>query len=107
MNTIEKECRDNGCCIVSEGTLKDRDLFISTMGALSDLNKDRAEEIMQQWIFDIVCTEDRSQINADEWVSWLLEDIHTALNEYSPTHFYFGAQEGDGACFGFWKIPHE
>jgi hypothetical protein len=31
-----------------------------------------------------------------------LEDLHEALSEVAPTGFYFGSQEGDGACFGFW-----
>ena len=31
-----------------------------------------------------------------------LEDLTDALQELAPTGFYFGASEGDGACFGFW-----
>lgn len=31
-----------------------------------------------------------------------LEDLHEALSEVAPAGFYFGSQEGDGACFGFW-----
>jgi hypothetical protein len=31
-----------------------------------------------------------------------LEELTEALQELAPTGFYFGSQEGDGACFGFW-----
>lgn len=31
-----------------------------------------------------------------------LEDLTEALQDLAPTGFYFGASEGDGACFGFW-----
>ena len=31
-----------------------------------------------------------------------LEILTTALEEVAPFGFYFGSQEGDGACFGFW-----
>ena len=31
-----------------------------------------------------------------------LEDLAEALNDAAPVGFYFGASDGDGACFGFW-----
>jgi len=31
-----------------------------------------------------------------------LETLTAALEEAAPAGFYFGSQEGDGACFGFW-----
>ncbi len=31
-----------------------------------------------------------------------LEELTGALQELAPVGFYFGSQEGDGACFGFW-----
>lgn len=38
----------------------------------------------------------------DEEAAQTLEDLHEALAEVAPAGFYFGSQEGDGACFGFW-----
>jgi hypothetical protein len=31
-----------------------------------------------------------------------LEELTEALQELAPVGFYFGSQDGDGACFGFW-----
>ena len=38
----------------------------------------------------------------DEEAAQTLEELHEALSEVAPAGFYFGSQEGDGACFGFW-----
>jgi hypothetical protein len=37
-----------------------------------------------------------------QWIDVALEDLTEALQDLAPTGFYFGASEGDGACFGFW-----
>lgn len=31
-----------------------------------------------------------------------LQELGDALNDAAPSGFYFGSQEGDGACVGFW-----
>jgi hypothetical protein len=31
-----------------------------------------------------------------------LEELTDALQDLAPVGFYFGSQDGDGACFGFW-----
>lgn len=33
----------------------------------------------------------------------VLEDIFETLNLYAPEGYYFGAHDGDGADFGYWK----
>jgi hypothetical protein len=38
----------------------------------------------------------------DELACQLLEELTDCLQELAPSGFYFGASEGDGACFGFW-----
>ena len=38
-----------------------------------------------------------------EQASWILDpDIWDLLNNIAPDYTYFGSQEGDGACYGFW-----
>ena len=32
----------------------------------------------------------------------LLNEAFDLFEEISPSHYYFGSQEGDGACFGWW-----
>src|ERR1700731_98220 len=34
----------------------------------------------------------------------LVDELQDALNEIAPPYAYFGACEGDGACFGFWPM---
>ena len=36
-----------------------------------------------------------------------LDEICDHLNDIAPEGLEFGAQEGDDACFGFWKIAEE
>ena len=38
----------------------------------------------------------------DETAAQALEDLTDTLQDVAPCGFYFGASEGDGACFGFW-----
>jgi len=38
----------------------------------------------------------------DEEAAATLEDLSLALDDAAPLGFYFGASDGDGACFGFW-----
>ncbi len=33
----------------------------------------------------------------------MIERFDNALNYIAPAGTYFGAHEGDGACFGFWQ----
>lgn len=34
----------------------------------------------------------------------LANDLFNLLDEIAPEGFWFGSQEGDGACFGFWRV---
>jgi hypothetical protein len=44
--------------------------------------------------------------NAEDWgedvASNALEALTDKLQDLAPSGFYFGASEGDGACFGYW-----
>ncbi len=41
-------------------------------------------------------------IVGETWACVTLGQLHEALNDAAPVGFYFGASDGDGACFGFW-----
>ena len=45
--------------------------------------------------------------NTREMASDLVEELFDALDSLSPPGYYFGATEGDGSDFGFWKNPEE
>lgn len=73
---------------VSEGTLKEEDLIIRFL----EVYKDLVGEGSDDWEY----------ISNRPHDDWLLSDIMDALNEHAPPYCYFGANESDGACFGFW-----
>ncbi len=36
-------------------------------------------------------------------VMYICEDIFDAMQELAPEAAYFGSQQSDGACYGFWS----
>ena len=40
-------------------------------------------------------------------VGFIFEEICDFLNDIAPDDLIFGTSEGDGACYGFWKIEQE
>jgi len=88
--------------IVSTDTLRTDHLADAYLGAFDQLGQDVPEPFrsdLQQcatYASDSVGPEP-----CEPWrlaVDWAFE----RLGELAPTGFYFGASEGDGACFGFW-----
>lgn len=49
--------------------------------------------------------------SADYWHSedalYYLDELFDVLDSYAPEGYYFGAIEGDGSDFGYWKIEGE
>jgi hypothetical protein len=88
--------------IVSSDTLRVDHLADAYLGALDRLGQDVPEPFrsdLQQ------CAAYASGLTApdpcDAWdvaTQWAFD----RLGELAPDGFYFGASEGDGACFGFW-----
>ena len=84
---------------VSEGTLRPEDLIPAFADALESLAKQAGNMTPEL----LALIEDARQ--PDCWPSddpSLIFELEDALQEYAPPLFYFGAHEGDGACFGFW-----
>lgn len=47
-------------------------------------------------------SEEGKALQDEETASEIVGELQDALGEFSPQWGYFGAHEGDGACFGFW-----
>ena len=95
--------------IISTGTLLTRDLILAFEVALSTLAK--TDKIAAAYeagraLTPFIPTYAREDRDSEWWDSeaagWELEELFNMLCEVAPEGTYFGAHEGDGACFGFW-----
>jgi hypothetical protein len=91
---------------VSEGTLRDEDL-INSFGwelrqAVKTLRINR--ETRSYYINLLLLCNCYKYDPSIEEASDLINDLIEALNNLAPPYCYFGSNEGDGACFGFWPI---
>lgn len=88
--------------IVSSGTMRPCDLAASYLDALDRLGAQLGEfgraELAQ------LASHAADNVGPDPTdAAWLaLNNAELLLGDLAPTGFYFGASEGDGACFGFW-----
>ena len=93
--------------IVSTDTLRTEDLLVrywQTAEQLAQLS-DRPQLINPSTLAGLekLAGEDSRESDwNDQQAAELLEDLHETLSDVAPVGFYFGASEGDGACFGFW-----
>ena len=92
---------------VSHGTLRNQDLIPAFLEAVSHL----APAVYEQMTMGIPEElREKPEDNDDhEWwytetAYWVLEQLDDVLNDYAPDGYYFGAHEGDGSDFGFWRI---
>lgn len=102
---------------VSSGTLRTADLIEAFLDVLKEINPDAYSDLIAQaqedgcpcdtWYMDL-------ELHLD-WESWVESDpqsadyflnelLFDAMNEQSGDGLYFGAHEGDGACFGWWRV---
>lgn len=93
--------------IVSTDTLRSEDLLVRYWQTAEQLAQlaDRPALINPGTLAGLqkLVGEDSSESDwNDQQAAELLEDLHEALSDVAPVGFYFGASEGDGACFGFW-----
>jgi len=88
---------------VSEGTLRPEDLvksFASEYERLGGIQSNIRH-------FNNVIDGNNLSASHEEELSWALEDLFDLLNKLAPEGCYFGAHEGDGALFGFWKTEEQ
>ncbi len=56
---------------------------------------------------DLLMEEYSDQLDEIENANEVLHELFDYFEDIAPTGFYFSSQEGDGACFGFWKYSEE
>lgn len=86
------------------GTHRPQDLIPAFLGKLDELApEDRAVRIRELWPN---LTRDPDLADSEEYgeaVPDLIFALFDALDELAPEGWYFGALEGDGSDFGFWR----
>ena len=102
---------------ISEGTVihathRNQDLIPAFLTELRCHNVEIAERISKDVPHDSLVSQDVF-IDPDDhpwWTSedasYVLEELFDELNSIAPDGMYFGAIEGDGSDFGFWKFPY-
>lgn len=95
---------------VSRATLRNQDLIPAFLNALAHLDP----PVYEQMTMGI--REETAQYGEELWEDddsewwytesayWVLEQLIDSLDACSPDGYYFGAHEGDGSDFGFWKV---
>jgi hypothetical protein len=89
----------------SSGTLLPEDLIPRFVDALTSVDETGAhsELIKAAESIDDYDSDEYEQPDLfDDFVDELVSDLIDALNEYCPPYCYFGAGDGDGACYGVW-----
>lgn len=92
--------------VVSSGTHRNQDLLPAFLGALDDLDPGTARALRAEYAPVLQAVDDGSEPDPDA-TQWLYEALYDALDAAGPDGTYFGAIEGDGACFGFWEFDPE
>lgn len=91
---------NEGC--VSEGTLRTQDLLRRFADELERLKPFNSRATVQEArdTAEGLDEEEVSEGEAQEVLQELIEELERLA---SPHGLSFGAQEGDGACFGWWR----
>ena len=102
---------------VSSGTLRPEDLYDAFMAELEACEPFLASRMRRE--HEAHLEEAREALGGHETfpgeaeeaeaqvLDWNLEEAVEALEALASEGFYFGACEGDGACFGFWPCEEE
>ena len=86
--------------VLSSGTLRPEDLIPCFASALGSFLPGALARDIRQW--SAGGFEDYLVPIAE---AEILEQLDEELQRLAPEGCYFGANEGDGACFGFWELP--
>lgn len=92
--------------VISEGTLNDYDILLKVEDFLSTLEDPEARDwYLLCKVNEIFKPSDNDNVAwYEEQLSFFMEDLWYYLNSIAPDGCYYGASEGDGACFGFFSM---
>ena len=94
--------------IVSSDTLRAEDLlprFWQAAEQLAQLTQATIPASLLEPLTLLVGEDSRESDWNDDLAADTLAGLFDLLQDWAPTGFLFGSNEGDGACFGFWLAP--
>jgi hypothetical protein len=83
---------------ISSGTMRAEDLIPALADELKSCIGANGSDFENELVREAEELEDYESEDADG----ILEDLFDALNDHAPAYGYFGANDGDGADYGFW-----
>lgn len=86
--------------VVSTGTLRPEDLIPTFARAVGPFLPPALASDIRRWTAGAYPDHVIEVAEAE-----ILEQLEEELCRLAPEGTYFGAHEGDGACFGFWELP--
>lgn len=104
---FEAQLRRDGCYVVSEGTLLAQDLLPRFLSLVEELSPEHHRPLAGRFPLGVRGFPDHPWWSSEKCASLLNEDVFDTLNELAPDGFWFGSNEGDGACFGFWPAEED
>jgi hypothetical protein len=95
---------------VSEGTLRTEDLIEACIPYLEEAGEFDYADLLLAYLRVAQDADYHESLYEplQEHLSILLnEEVFPKMDDIAPEGTYFGTLEGDGACFGFWRIQEE
>lgn len=87
-------------------TLRPEDLIPAFWSKLQELSPQMASALPAAWPELTAPNLEREIADMDE-AQTLVNELQDHLNECAPEGWYFGAIEGDGSDFGFWRTEED
>ena len=94
---------------VSSGTLRTQDLLRAFADEYERLSPTNGADLRREARQNAEILDMQDEPKPCDWdiAGDVLNDLMDQLQYMAPEGCYFGAHEGDGACFGFWSRDEE
>lgn len=113
---LKKYILENDGLVISEGTCRDGDLLSSFLPIIEQYDTGEYKATID-WCYNFINDNggtfgwlaDLDDVDSDDFdlMAWAVNDwMWERMNRIAPEGFYFGANEGDSSCFGFWKVEN-